>query len=269
MLRIKSKSDKYYLVASLVLIACMIVVHDRLSLTHQEKAEHTPTVSKAQLNIIEEHNKVIRFSNKVFMPPPPSKPNSVSVISSVSASSNVSYSNEHKSKQNKASNQKTTKNSLQASDVQTTLSSLQRLDGQQLQLTYPSSHRLTLQIIQYMYQCVGIDVGAIKDGSMVVLSNNLKQSSPLLRLVSGTQLDHEQNLIRAYARGADLVRVYPNWFDIRLSKHILAHTNGQELFQLSGEYRLIDQALYLTKVKVNNFDLQKNWALTNSQLCYA
>lgn len=156
-----------------------------------------------------------------------------------------------------------------SSDIQHTLNTLTELGGAQLQLKFPQSQGEGQKILRYMHACVGIDIGALKDESLIRLSEHVVQHSPLLRLVSGIQTPKEIALSGAYAQGLPLVRIYPYWFDKTLGQNIIQTIGNTPLTQLSGEYALRGQALWLTHITINHQTNKKDWRLANVQLCQA
>lgn len=148
------------------------------------------------------------------------------------------------------------------------IAQLTELSSHTLQLRFPSNPVNAQQIIQYMHQCVGIDIGALQDNNLIRITHKVQQQSPMLRLSSGAQSNHEKALLLTYAKGLDLVRIYPYWFDQKMSQFIQSALGSEPLIQLSGEYKRKGQQLWLSKVTVNNKQ-QADWLLSNIQVCGA
>lgn len=149
-------------------------------------------------------------------------------------------------------------NSAQISERLRQLSSLKGVDRS---LQFPSSS--TKQILEYMHSCIGIDVGAVKQNHLTVISHKNRQHSQIVRLASGYKTPQEQALMALYAPQQTLVRLYPRSFDEVLGRAIARHLGQKPLTQLSGEYVLKGNDLWLTKLSVNKIAVLDEWQLTS------
>lgn len=140
------------------------------------------------------------------------------------------------------------------------LQQLVELKGVDRTLYFPEAS--TVQILAYMHNCVGIDIGAVKHNNLTLFSHKNNSHSQIVRAANGFKTQHEQALLAAYAPNQVLVRLYPRWFDEGLGKEIAASLGNQALTQLSGHYALRGQSLWLTKVKLNKKPLNKEWLLS-------
>ena len=149
------------------------------------------------------------------------------------------------------------------------LDTMSSLNAEQLTLRFPPSRSATQIILQYMHNCVGIDIGAIKNNSLMRLSDKVSHESQILRLVSGEKTQKEIALLNAYAKGLSMVRIYPHSFDNTFAAHVFNTIGTASLTQLSGEYKLRGQKLSLTNISINQLPIKNDWLLANIQICRA
>lgn len=140
------------------------------------------------------------------------------------------------------------------------INQLAALKGIDRTLYFPETS--TQQILTYMHNCVGIDLGAVKKNNLTLFSHKNNSHSQIVRAANGFLTPHEQALLAAYAPNQVLVRLYPKWFDERLGKAIDASLGKQAMTQLSGHYALRGKNLWLTKVKLNHKSLEQDWLLS-------
>lgn len=119
----------------------------------------------------------------------------------------------------------------------------------------------TQAILHYMHQCIKIDIGALKNNELMLLTKNNHQRSKIMRLASGQYTKKETALLKSYAPNRKLVRIYPKWFDQNLSRHIALVIGNKALEQLSGTYQLQNGQLLLTNVSVNHQVQNQDWLL--------
>jgi hypothetical protein len=137
--------------------------------------------------------------------------------------------------------------------------------GSQLQITMPKTAHEQHRLNAFLYNCVGIGLGALINRNAVpevmpltALPNN---PSTLLRRVTGTISAKERQLQSAYAPGEALLRIYPQQFDMILSRHIASHLHGASLSAFLAQYRLTQQRLYIENIRINGEALNSNWLL--------
>ncbi len=219
-----------------------------ITLIKEDKAPKSATSAEVELP-----QKVALQISQVSLPPPPS------------------LANEKFNKDlPKDVSLEATLDDIPSDDVSQVLTKFTQLDTKQLSLRFPRNQNDTQRILQFMHRCIGIDIGALQGQNLVRLSHKLNQHSPLLRLASGELSQKESALLSAYAKGAPLVRIYPHWFDAGLAKYVAHHQakiGANALQQLSGEYRLVGQKLWLTQIQLNTTNISKDWLLASSTLC--
>jgi hypothetical protein len=139
------------------------------------------------------------------------------------------------------------------------------LSSAQMRISLPSNESEKRQIFEFLYQCVGIGLGAIEqqggDYNLMPLVNFPSQPSKVLRRISGQMSKQEQTLQQVYARHHAMVRVYPASMDMRLTQYLSKHLQGQKLASFSGEYRLEQSRLLLTKIYINEGFVPQTWLL--------
>lgn len=140
------------------------------------------------------------------------------------------------------------------------LNQLVALKGIDRTLYFPDAH--TQQILAYMHNCVGIDIGAVRENNLTLFSHKNKAHSQIVRAANGFKTTQETALLAAYAPNQVLVRLYPKWFDERLGKEIANSLGNQKLTQLSGNYALRGQSLWLTDVNLNSKAIGQDWLLS-------
>jgi hypothetical protein len=155
-----------------------------------------------------------------------------------------------------------TKSSTQPSkvEIKQRLNQLVALKGSERSLYFPESS--TKQILEYMHSCIGIDVGAVKDNKLTVFSHKNRRHSEIVRVANGYRTEHEQVLLDIYAPNQTLVRLYPISFDETLGKSIAQYLGATPLTQLSGQYALRRNSLWLTNVSVNQKSISGDWQLS-------
>ena len=146
------------------------------------------------------------------------------------------------------------------SQITQRLNQLVALDGIDRTLYFPESNKQ--QILAYMHNCVGIDVGGVKQNNLTLFSHKNNSHSQIVRAANGFKTAHEQALLAAYAPNQTLVRLYPKWFDERLGKAIATSLGNQTLTQLSGHYALRGKTLWLTNIMLNHHSTSQEWVLS-------
>jgi hypothetical protein len=139
------------------------------------------------------------------------------------------------------------------------LNQLVALKGSERSLLFPES--TTKAILAYMHSCIGIDIGAVKDNKLTVFSHKNRRHSEILRVANGYRTVQEQALIDVYAPGQTLVRLYPISFDQSLGMSIARYLGSAPLTQLSGQYALRGNNLWLTKIMINQTNVSADWQL--------
>lgn len=146
-----------------------------------------------------------------------------------------------------------------------TQSLMSELSSAQMRIAMPSIEREKRQLFHFLYQCVGIGLGAIEeqDGnySLMPLINFPNHPSKVLRRISGQMSEQEQTLQQVYARHQALVRIYPSAMDVRLAQHLSKHLHEQKLVSFSGEYKLEQNRLLLTNIYINQDFVPQTWLL--------
>ncbi|MFT6268386.1 MAG: hypothetical protein ACJAVV_001194 [Alphaproteobacteria bacterium] len=145
-------------------------------------------------------------------------------------------------------------------EIKQRLSQLVALKGSERSLYFPEA--TTKQILEYMHSCIGIDVGAVQDNKLTVFSHKNKHHSAIVRVASGYRTQQEQALLDVYAPNQTLVRLYPISFDEVLGKSIARYLGTAPLTQLSGQYALRRNSLWLTNVSVNQKNVLTDWQLS-------
>ncbi len=140
------------------------------------------------------------------------------------------------------------------------------LDGKERHLYFFNNTESALaETIEYMHTCVGIGLAAFDGAQLTNLNatpNKLYSGySKILREVSGFKSNYERALLNTYAPGQHLIRLYPKWFDMKLSTFIANHIKNQPLTQFSGAYLLKSDTLQLTNIRINNEAVQGRWTL--------
>ena len=144
--------------------------------------------------------------------------------------------------------------------IKQSLNQLIALKGIDRTLYFPDAN--TRQILAYMHNCVGIDIGAVSDNNLTLFSHKNIAHSQIVRAANGFKTSQETALLAAYAPNQVLVRLYPKWFDERLGKEIASSLGNQALTQLSGSYALRGQSLWLTDVNLNSKATGRDWLLS-------
>jgi hypothetical protein len=140
---------------------------------------------------------------------------------------------------------------------------LASLKGSERALFFPPSS--TVQILAYMHNCIGIDVGAIDNNSnLTVFSKKNQQHSQIVRVANGYKTDQEQALLALYSPHQTLVRLYPKSFDEALGKMIDNYLGSATLTQLSGQYALKGNSLWLREISINHQGVLQDWQLSKT-----
>lgn len=167
----------------------------------------------------------------------------------------------------KAQKAKTSMHANMANANDRYMSEMASLKGVSFQIDMPPSKKHRTRIGKFLYQCVGIQLGIIETRNeqkgLIYLSKEVKNPSAILRQVNGEAFTNERGLISLYGSGEQVVRVYPNWIDQRLSNNIGLNLNGKALTQFSAQYMLQNNLLQLINIKVNNTALQQVWTLAS------
>jgi hypothetical protein len=145
--------------------------------------------------------------------------------------------------------------------IENVLNQLAALDGADRSLYFPK--KTTKRILEYMHSCIGIDVGAVAHNSLTVLSHKNRQHSHIVRVANGYRTRQEQALLDIYAPNQALVRLYPISFDEALGRVIVNELGLDELTQLSGQYMLQGNSLWLTNITINHKTIPNDWRLTS------
>jgi hypothetical protein len=156
--------------------------------------------------------------------------------------------------------------------TETQYKQLSQLGTANLRLRFPNDWRTTEQILRFMHECIGISLGAYdvskEDANkLTLLTENQQDYSQIMRVVSGQQTKRETNLLKVYAPGQQLVRLYPSWFDYAMSAKIADVIGMQALTQLSGTYQLRGNELLLLNVSINDQMVAGNWSLAKLNVC--
>jgi hypothetical protein len=142
---------------------------------------------------------------------------------------------------------------------------LDELNTANMRISMPSSYREQQQLFRFLYQCVGIGLGAIDERrdsvTLMPLLALPNQPSKLLRGISGQMSEQERAMGLAYAPMQKLVRVYPASFDVVLAQHIGAHLNGKGLQSFLAHYKLRHNQLFLTDIVINDRNIEQTWML--------
>ena len=266
-----------YLVASIVVIAITLAVDQLLFASldpNQAKHEALQTISQAQPIDLQPR---LAIGNAINLPEPPIafrvnpvpelKNSSTHKATSINDASADLMPTVSALEQSRAPNKPTDSIEYSRALVANKLKELTELAPNQLQLRFPSSSYKTQQILRYMHQCVGIDIGVLEGQNLMRFTNKIVQQSPLLRVASGMQSMKEKAFMTTYGHGLPLVRIYPYWFDQSLTQHIIGQIGEQALSHLEGEYQLRAQQLWLVSLKVNKQNIQTDWLMANIQLC--
>lgn len=262
MLRSKVKINnnrRFYAVATLLLVVFTVL----LSLVIEQKKLPEQAI-KTQVILTK------AFSNQDLK-----KPHSVEISLSnyeLPAPSVMSFTSKQVLTQtkNQALQKKTiTKSSKQSSDAEAKqqLQKLSEMNGDSLQLNYPDSISKTNEILKYMHNCIGIDLAAYTGENLIMLKQKQGSHSPMLRIASGHLTQFERSLLDLYASEHPLARLYPMWFDMRLSRKIHEHSAGAALQNFSGVYQLQGKTLWLQNIKINNKTLSESWLLADANSC--
>lgn len=214
----------------------------------------------------------VNLLNAVDLPPVPAL-ESTSMPVDIKRAWAVEHLAQHKVEQQQTLNTQTTNSAphhsegVSESHIQSQFDNMLHLDSQQLQLSFPRSEASTQRILNYMHKCIGIDLGALKDNSLMRLTEKLTKQSDIIRVASGAKTSYEQALVNTYAKGLPMVRIYPYWFDKTFAQYIANNLGGASLHQLSGEYQLVGQTLSLVNIMLNQRALNTTWRLANVQIC--
>lgn len=142
---------------------------------------------------------------------------------------------------------------------------MSELSSAQMRIAMPSIEREKRHVLNFLYQCVGIGLGAIEQQganySLMPLIDFPNHPSKVLRRISGQMSEQEQTLQQVYARHQALVRIYPSAMDVRLAQHLSMHLHGQKLVSFSGEYSLEKNRLLLTNIYINQDFVPQTWLL--------
>lgn len=141
------------------------------------------------------------------------------------------------------------------------------MQGDSMQLRFPASQHETEQILTYMHDCIGIDLAAYKNDALIMLKQTHAQHSPMLRVASGHTNKTERSLLTLYANDASLARLYPLWFDMRLSAKIYEQVKDTKLSFFEGEYYLSGSRLFLKNIAINGIKLKESWLMADATMC--
>ena len=147
------------------------------------------------------------------------------------------------------------------------LQAMTEMQGEAMQLRFPDSIQTTKRILNYMHKCIGIDIAAYTGKDLIMLKQSQTRHSPMLRLASGQMTQTESALLALYASSYTLARLYPLWFDMRLSQKIYESLQSNELKQFSGTYRLLNNNLWLDNITLNGKALDESWLMADASQC--
>lgn len=272
-----ASSKKYTLAIVFVLLITVFIDHRYFSL---EKPHLESMSSEAKMAELTETVKAAKVLPKltqmsllnVDLPLPPaltvSQPNRLDLGQSAAPSKNQQVSEQalkFQSRTNKQVLVKAHSMNLAANEpnqfqITQRLNQLVALKGIERTLYFPEAN--TRQVLAFMHNCVGIDIGAIKDNKLTLFSHKNNDHSQIVRAANGFKTPQEKALLQAYAPNQVLVRLYPKWFDERLGREIASSLGSQKLTQLSGRYALRGDSLWLTEVNINRKAISKDWLLS-------
>ena len=157
------------------------------------------------------------------------------------------------------SHPKTIKRQSSSYEINQRIKELASLPAQELTLIFPQAN--ISATLDYMHNCIGIDLGAIYKNQLTVFSHKNVRHSQIIRVANGYTNAHEKALLTLYAPTQTLVRLYPVSFDERLGNFINGRLGKSPLKGLRGEYELQNNSLYLTNISVNNINIKDRWLL--------
>ncbi|MFC3121585.1 hypothetical protein [Agaribacter flavus] len=148
------------------------------------------------------------------------------------------------------------------------MASISKLSKKGFQIRMPNSAYERKKIGKFLYQCVGVKLASIErthgQSGLAYLAEQQHNPSNVLRKIQGYIFDNERDLRKIYVSKGDLVRVYPAWFDLALSRHIAQNLAGEPLTAFSAEYILDKGLLQLRAIWLNNKKLAQIWTLARA-----
>lgn len=264
----KVASSKQYLVAIVFVVVVTVFIDHRYFSSEKPHLERLP--SKAQVAEVLPKLTQISLLN-IDLPLPPAlnsnQPEGLSVEHNAlpreqqsSAQAQRMQSSTDKQMSLKAHSMNKAANKPDQFQITQRLNQLVALKGIERTLYFPESS--TAQVLAFMHNCVGIDIGAVKDNNLTLFSHKNNDHSQIVRAANGFKTPQERALLQAYAPNQVLVRLYPQWFDERLGSEIARSLGTQKLTQLSGKYALRGDSLWLTEVNVNHKSISRDWLLS-------
>lgn len=131
-----------------------------------------------------------------------------------------------------------------------------------IQIAWPQQAHQQQAALDFMYQCAGMQFAVLK-GNNITKVNQLKLSdySDWIRVAQGNLSKKEQHWLNAYALTGTPIRLFPREIDFRLSHHLANTLKGSPLVNLRANYQVINQALLLNNIQLNNQTIKGSWPL--------
>ncbi|MDT0594062.1 hypothetical protein [Glaciecola petra] len=255
----ENNDRRFYAVATLLLVVFTFLLNHLI-----EQNKLVEQVNKTRVTPSEQSTKTVltasvpvNISMANFQLPTPSEMN----VSSRQVTAQTTQASSQKSTNRKLSQKST------HTEVKQQLNKMTKMNGDMLQLKFPDSISKTEAILQYMHNCIGIDLAAYTGKNLIMLKQRQASHSPLLRIASGHMTQIEHSLLELYASQHLLARLYPMWFDMRLSQKIHEYSAGADLQKFSGVYQLKGQTLWLHNINMNNKNVSESWLLADAENC--
>ena len=155
-------------------------------------------------------------------------------------------------------------------NVQKTKTELNRDDlGEvDLSINLPGDSRMRERIGRYLYQCVGIGFGVLKqsqgDYELTVLKESQYSASQILRRVEQNFYVNEKHWQRSVGDTGEFVRVYPRWLDDKLVSLIEQNMHSDSLSSFTASYQLNNRKLQLIDIYINDTAVNQVWTLAQA-----
>ncbi|WP_340679902.1 hypothetical protein [Paraglaciecola sp.] len=155
-----------------------------------------------------------------------------------------------------------------ADEVYQQLQSDQSLD---LQIALPANATQRNQLLNYLYQCAGMQFAILQKAQQGQQQQELNYLSPKryvpvsqwLRVANGELSPQEQQWLTNQHGTA--IRIFPQAIDQRLSHYLASTLQGAKLSSLRASYHLTAAGLVLSNIQLNQQNLNSTWQLHNSQ----
>ncbi|WP_157465862.1 hypothetical protein [Colwellia sp. TT2012] len=165
-----------------------------------------------------------------------------------------------------------TKQSKQTTTIKTVSAMYQQLisdDSINIEIAWPDKSTERESIFSYLYQCIGMQFGVLKNQKVTLIQNNYQnitdnhsnQASDWLRIAQGQLARQEYHWLEQYYLSGTPVRLFPKAVDWQLARLLTSHLKKERLQSLRARYMQLGNQFMLTNITLNGRLLTNDWTL--------